>query len=249
MKKRKIVVANWKMNIFSEKDAKKLISDVKKKTLKVKNTDVVFCPPFVYLSSLSKTPAKNYFLGSQNISDKEKGSFTGEVSALHIKQYKTSYSIIGHSERRKMGEADEVINQKVLLALSNNIKPILCIGEDKRDDHGGHLELIKTQIENGLKGVSKSNILDVLIAYEPVFAIGAKDPLNPVDIHEMSLWIKKCLKGLFGSFSENVRILYGGAVNFSNSKEIINTANVDGFLVGRDSLDANNFSEIIKSLV
>lgn len=247
-KKRKIVIGNWKMNVFSEKEAKKLVSDVKKKTSKVKNVDTVFCPSNVYLPLLSKISSKNYFLGAQNISSEEKGSLTGEVSVLHLKQYKPFFCIIGHSERRKMGESDEMVNKKLSLLLLNKIKPVLCIGEAQRDEHGGHLEFIKNQLQNGLKGVSKAQIGDVLIAYEPIFAIGAKDPLNPVDVHEMCLWIKKCLKEMFGSFSDNVKILYGGAVNFINSKEMIDVSNVDGFLVGRDSLDASNFSEIIKSV-
>ena len=236
------------MNIFEEKDAKKLVSDVKKKTLKVKNVKVVFCPPYPYLSSLKTLVSKNYFLGSQNISSEEKGSFTGEVSALHIKQYKVTYSIVGHSERRKMGETDKDISKKVKICLQNKISPIVCMGEYERDEHGNYLNFIRNQIRESLSGISKQDILDIVVAYEPVWAIGAKDPMKTEDIHEMYLYIKKCLREIFGSIADSIFIIYGGAVNRENAKDIVKNGNVDGLLVGRDSLDANNFSELIKTI-
>ncbi len=248
MKKRKIVVANWKMNVFSEKEAKKLVSDVKKKTSKVKNVDTVFCVNPVFLPALSKSRSKNYILGVQNISSNEKGSFTGETSVLHIKPFGVKYSIIGHSERRKMGESDKVINEKIKLSLNNNIFPIVCIGEEVRDDSGQYLDFIKNQIKEAFLGVNKNQVLDILIAYEPVWAIGAKNPASPEDVFEMYLWIKKCLKEVLGNLSENIRIIYGGAVDENNAMEIIKIGNVDGFLVGRSSLDASSFSEIIKNI-
>jgi triosephosphate isomerase len=192
---------------------------------------------------------ENIFLGVQNISTEEKGSLTGEVSALHLKQYKVKYSIVGHSERRKMGESDEMINKKVKLCLQNKIIPVLCVGESIRDDHGEYLEQIKNQINLGLKGVSKTEIMTIIVAYEPVWAIGASVPMQTNDIHEMYLYIKKCLKEVYGSLTDSVRILYGGAVNKDNSGLIVKNGNVDGLLVGRDSLDPNNFSEIVKSAI
>jgi triosephosphate isomerase len=248
-KKNKMIVANWKMNIFSEKEAKKLIGDIKKKTLSVKNTEVVFCVNPVFLSSLTKGISKNYKLGVQNISSEEKGSYTGETSVLHIKPFKVSHSIIGHSERRKMGESDILINKKVKNCLNNGIVPIVCIGEEVRDENGNYLETIKNQIKTAFSGVSKGQVLDCVVAYEPVWAIGASQAMKPEDVFEMYLWVKKCLKEIFGSLSENIKVLYGGAVDDTNASDIFKIGNIDGFLVGRASLDANLFSGIIKNIL
>jgi triosephosphate isomerase len=247
MKKTKIIIANWKMNILTEKEAKKLVSSVKRKVINSKNT-VVFCPPFVYLSSLKNISSKKIFLGAQNINSQEKGSFTGEVSVSHIQQYKVSYCIVGHSERRKIGESDNDISKKVSLCLTNRIKPILCVGETTRDDGGEYLKLIKDQIKTGLSLVSKSDIGEVLIAYEPVYSIGTGVSMHPTDIHEMVLWIKKCLKELYGDFSLNTKIIYGGSVNALNALDIVDSSSVDSLLVGKDSLDAESFSKIINNI-
>lgn len=237
------------MNIFSEKDAKKLASDIKKKTSKVKNTKIVICPPFVYLPALKNINSKNFYLGSQNIATEEKGSLTGEISILHTKEYKVTHSILGHSERRKMGESDEMINKKIKLCLQNKVTPIFCIGENTRDEHGEYLDFIKNQIKTGLAGVSKTIISDVVVAYEPVWAIGAKEPMKTSDIYEMYLFIKKYLREVYGPAGDKVSILYGGSVNKDNSFDIVKNGNVDGLLVGRDSLDASNFAELVKSVI
>lgn len=247
-KKQKIVIANWKMNVFSEKEAKKLVTDVKKKTSKIKNVDIVFCPNQVFLKSLSSSVSKNYLLGVQNISSSEKGSFTGETSVMHIKPFKVSYSIIGHSERRKMGETDKQVNEKIKICLNNSVFPVVCIGEEVRDDHGEYLKYIKNQIKEAFSGISKNQVLDIIIAYEPIWAIGATKAASPEDVFEMYLWIKKCLKDVIGSLSDNIKILYGGAVDENNCQSIVKIGNIDGFLVGRSSLDANTFSSIVKSL-
>lgn len=236
------------MNVFSEKEAKKLVSDVKKKTSNVKNTDIVFCVNQVFLPSLSKLKSKNYSIGVQNIASNEKGSFTGETSVFHIKPFGAKYSIIGHSERRKMGESDKSINEKIKISLNNGIFPIVCIGEDLRDEHGQYLDFIKKQIKDAFLGVNKNQILDIIIAYEPIWAVGAPKPASPEDVFEMYLWIKKCLKEIVGSLSENIRIVYGGAVDEGNASQIMKIGNIDGFLVGRSSLDPKAFSEIIKNI-
>jgi triosephosphate isomerase len=236
------------MNILSELEAKKLVISVKKKTAKVKNVTTVFCPPFVYLPVLKNSISKNYYLGAQNIGAEEKGSFTGEVSVNHIKQYKVSHCIVGHSERRKMGENDEMVSKKVRLCLNNKIKPVVCIGETVRDENGEYLQVIKNQLKIALSSVSKAQITDCIIAYEPVFSIGASKAMDEKEIHETVLWIKKCIKESFGDFGGGVKILYGGSVNFENAQKIVETSTVDGLLVGRDSLDAENFSKIINNI-
>lgn len=247
MKKRKIIVANWKMNVFTEKEAKKIVSEVKTRTINVKNTDIVFCPNPVFLPSLYKMSSKKYLFGVQDVSAEERGSFTGQSSFMHFKPYKVKFSIIGHSERRKIGENDELINKKTKICLNNGIFPIVCIGEEFRDEHGGYLDFIKNQIKSVFTGIPKNQIIDVVLAYEPLWAIGASSAMKPEDVFEMYLWIKKCLKETVGTVSDNIKILYGGAVDDKNSRDIINIGSVDGFLVGRASLDPKAFSEIIKN--
>ncbi len=238
------------MNVDILPEAKKLVSGVKKKTSKIRKTEVVFCPPFVYLQGIAgmmgRGSTAKWKLGVQNVSTEDVGSYTGEVSARQLKQFNTAYAIIGHSERRKMGETDEQINKKVLATLRAKISPILCVGEQVHDEDGAYLEVVKGQLTKALKGVAKNDILDCVVAYEPVWAIGATVAMNSHDIHEMTLYIKKCLRDIFGSFAGSVAVLYGGAVNPTNIEDIVRDGCVDGVLVGRDSLDVVNFSEIVR---
>lgn len=247
-KKKKLVIGNWKMNIFTVKEAKKLVEGIKKGSLKAKNTDVVVCPPFVYVADLKGLVSKKVALGVQNIFEEAQGSYTGEVSAQHLSQFKVSYVIIGHSERRVRGESDGSVSKKVSRALENKLIPVLCIGESARDDHGDYLSFVKQQLSSGLSGVSKSMISDVVIAYEPVWAIGAKEAMNSHQVHEMSLYIQKCIKEMYGAMAPMPRILYGGAVNADNAREIVDRGYVDGLLVGRESLKVENFVGIITNV-
>lgn len=247
-KKKKLVIGNWKMNIFTVKEAKKLVEGIKKGSLKTKNTDVVVCPPFVYVSELKGLVSKKVALGVQNIFEEVQGSYTGEVSAQHLAQFKVSYVIIGHSERRVRGETDASVAKKITRALENKLTPVFCIGESTRDDHGDYLSFVKTQLATGLSGVSKMNIGDVVIAYEPVWAIGAKEAMNSNQVHEMSLYIQKCIKEMYGAMVPMPKILYGGAVNADNAREIVDRGYVDGLLVGRESLKVENFVGIITNV-
>lgn len=248
LKKKKLVIGNWKMNIFSTKEAEKLVAGIKKESLKTKNTDIVVAPPFVYLASLKGLVSKKVSLGAQNIFEETAGSYTGEVSAQHLTQFKVSYVIIGHSERRARGESDASISKKIVRALEHKITPVLCIGESVHDDHGEYLDFIKSQLASGLSGVSKMQISDVVIAYEPIWAIGAKEAMNSNQVHEMSLYIQKCIKEMYGAMVMMPRILYGGAVNADNAREIVDRGYVDGLLVGRESLKVENFVGIIKNV-
>ncbi len=247
-KKKKLVIGNWKMNIFTVKEAKKLVEGIKKGSLKAKNTDVVVCPPFVYTADLKGLVSKKVTLGVQNIFEEAQGSYTGEVSAQHLPQFKVSYVIIGHSERRVRGESDASVSKKVSRALEHKLIPILCIGESSRDDHGEYLSFIKQQLASGLSGVSKMQIGDVVVAYEPVWAIGAKEAMSSHQVHEMSLYIQKCIKEMYGAMVPMPKILYGGAVNADNAREIVDHGHVDGLLVGRESLKVENFVGIIMNV-
>lgn len=246
--RKKIVVGNWKMNVQTVAEAKEIVRTVKRKTVKIRKTDIVFCPPVIYLSSLSSLASGKYKLGVQNVFYGEGGPYTGEISAAQLKQFKISHVILGHSERRKMGETDEIIVRKVSAVLRAGQTPILCIGESVHDDEGEYLSFLKNQLTNSLAGISKGMISDVVIAYEPIWAVGGKLAMSPRDVHETTLYIKKCLREMFGSYAESVFILYGGSVNLENAGEIIHDGFVDGLLIGKESLEADDFSEIIKKI-
>lgn len=252
MKKRYIIVANWKMNPETVLDAKKIFNDTKGITKKLKNTDVVICPPFVYLSNLLKLDSpKNLFWGVQNIGSVSKGAFTGEVSAMMVKNIGAEYVIVGHSERRAMGETNEIIKSKLEIVFNTGLVPILCIGEKARDKEGTHLEFIKNQIKECLGGLPKKNLLNLIIAYEPIWAIGKsyKESMNPTDIHEMTLFIEKVAGEMFGKdIAGSFRILYGGSVEAENAPSIMTYGNVSGFLVGHASLVKEQFSAILEAV-
>ena len=249
MKKRNLVVANWKMNPETLAKAKEIFNPLRKLVKNLKNTDVIVCPPFPFIFPLSKLKSpKNLFLGAQNVSTEIKGAFTGEVSAEMLKDLDVKYVLVGHSERRAMGETDEVVAKKLQATFDQGLTPILCIGEKERSKDGRHLELIKNQIKESLSGLSKKHLVGIKIAYEPVWAIGKsyKEAMTPTDIHETVLFIKKVMSELFGlDISLGCKILYGAAVEAENVAMIVEQGNVDGFLVGHASLKPE-FSNILK---
>lgn len=242
-----LVVGNWKMNPISEKLAKQLFSSVKKSLNKLKNTEVVICPPFVYMQSIKSSSVK-LSIGSQDSFPTPEGSHTGEISYLMLKNLGIKYSIIGHSEKRQKGETDESVNQKVKSCLRGMITPIVCVGELTREGTVTYLLSIKEQIQKALAGLSKSSVKDIVIAYEPVWAIGenAKREPEPREIFEVVIYIKKVISDLYGTKSiPPTKILYGGSVNESNVFMFLKESGVDGFLIGRASLDAKKFNEIL----
>lgn len=217
-----LVVANWKMNPPTLKGAKLLFDSVKKGVKNVKSVEVVICPPFVYLKELRiKNKELRIKLGAQDCFWQEKGPFTGEISPLMLKDLGVKYVIIGHSERRALGETDEMINKKLKSVLSAKLTPILCFEN-------------LTQVRNGLKGISKK----VILAYEPIWAIGTGKPCPP----EKAKKIRKTLK-------EFKMVLYGGSVNSQNAKDYIKKAGFQGLLVGGASLNPKEFIKIIKTVV
>jgi triosephosphate isomerase len=245
-KQKKLIVGNWKM--FPERldAARKIVTEVKRGILKVKKSNVVLCVPHVYLSVFSGISKGSLSLGAQNTNDLNSGSLTGEVSVSQIKQFNTKYVIAGHSERRKMGETDEQINKKVRSIIQYGMTVIFCVGESGRDHNGDYLDFIRDQIMSGLRGVEKKDLSQVVVAYEPVWAIGAKEAMQPRDIHEMSIFIKKVLRDMFGDYAESVSILYGGSVDKVNADSIVRDGGVSGLLIGRQSLVSKDFVEIIK---
>lgn len=250
-KRKKLVVANWKMNPETPAEAKEIFSAVSRRTKQFKNVEVVICPPTVYLSLFKKPSGKNLSLGVQDIFWEQSGSYTGEVNAKMVRELGASFAIVGHSERRALGETDAVASKKVLAATRGGLRAILCIGERERDSGGAYFEFLKNQIKNSLTGVRPNDLQRIIIAYEPVWAIGKsfKDAMKPSDVHEMSLFIKKVLSDMFGKDSAlRVPVLYGGSVNFENAGPILTEGNVDGLLVGRQSIDARGFITLLKAV-
>ncbi len=246
---KRIVIGNWKMNPVSSKEATKLFKEIKDGLSKIKKIDTVACAPFVFLDGLKKDSMGKLKLGSQNVYPGDVGAETGEVSTAMLINLKVKYTIVGHSERRAMGEKNEDINKKIKSLLSNGIVPVLCLGEKERDPEHTYLGFVKTQIEECLEGVSKSALNSVVIAYEPIWAIGnnAPRPATPAEFFEMSIFIRKVLNDKFGGKNvEGIRIIYGGSVTPEDTLPFLLDGKADGFLVGRASLDSKKLIKIIE---
>ena len=245
-KMKKLVVGNWKMNPQTVSEAKKIVSTIKKGVKKIKKTQIVMCPPYIYMSPLSSFVSNSLLLGAQNSFYEQFGAFTGEVSFSQLHQFGVSYVIVGHSERRAMGETDKIVNKKVQSIVGEGMTAVLCVGEKTRDVHGEYLSFVREQIISGTKDVSKKLVDHIVIAYEPLWAIGAKTAMTSGDIHEMYIFIKKVLLETHGPIADSVKILYGGAVSSENAEDIMKNGFVNGLLVGRDSINTSNFLEIVK---
>jgi triosephosphate isomerase (TIM) len=250
MKKRNLVVANWKMNPESLEEAKKIFNLARNTAKELKNTDVVICAPFPFIFPLARLDSpKNLFLGAQNIASERKGALTGEVSASQIADVGAKFVIIGHSERRAMGETGEMIHKKLQIAFDSGLTAILCVGEKVRDNSGEYLNIIKNQIKEALTGLPKKYLVGIIIAYEPVWAIGKsyKEAMTPTDIHEMTLVIKKIISELFGKdIADGCQIIYGGSVESEGALAMMENGNISGFLPGHASL-TSQFADILKS--
>ena len=245
-----IVIGNWKMNPNTFDEALRVFRSIKRISKDIKKIQTVICPPFIYLQTLIKKNLDNSIsIGAQDSFFEEQGAFTGEISPIMLKDLGVKYVIVGHSERRSIGETDDDISKKVQILLENNISPVLCLGEKERDINGQYLSFLKDQIKNSLLKVQKKNISKLIIAYEPLWAIGAKEAMNNRDILETSLFIKKVLSDIYGhDEAVNIPILYGGSVNFRNAGDIINQGQVNGLLVGRESVNISGFVELLKTV-
>ncbi|MBI5798335.1 MAG: triose-phosphate isomerase [Candidatus Yonathbacteria bacterium] len=250
MKQKKLIIGNWKMYPASVKDAKTKFTAIKKGASKLTNVQTVICPPFVYVSELKKlVTGHRVVVGAQNAWFEKEGAFTGEVSLAMLASVGAQYVIVGHSERRAMGETDELVHKKVLAGVKAMLTVVLCVGERERDQDGEYMKFIAEQIKSALHGVQKKELSKVVIAYEPIWAIGknAIHPASTDDALEVSILIKKTLSDTFGKEGAVVPILYGGSVDAKNAWEFLLKSQVDGLLVGRASLDPKVFGEILKS--
>lgn len=250
MKNRKPMVAgNWKMNkTFSE--AKELLDALKRELEGIDSVDLVVCPTFVSLPLTKAALAgSNIKVGAQNLHWEESGAYTGEVSAKMLKDY-CDYVIIGHSERRAMfGETDETVNKKVFAALAAGLNPIVCVGETLEENEAGETaKVVGRMVREGLKGLTHEQAEQVVIAYEPVWAIGTGKTATPEqanDIHKNV--VRPILREMFGQeIGDGMRVLYGGSVKPGNAVELFGQSDIDGGLIGGASLKAEDFVGIVK---
>ena len=246
--RRKLIAGNWKMNKTSG-DAAALVADIVAAVGRQADVDVVVCPPFTSLESVGKAlDGSNVKLGAQNMHFEAGGAFTGEVSAGMLRALFATHVILGHSERRAyFGETDAFINKKVLAALKNQLKPILCVGETLAErEAGSTLKVVQTQLEAGLEGVGNPLAPSVVIAYEPVWAIGTGKVATTEQAQEVHAFIRGLLVKLFGDvIAQKVRILYGGSMKPSNAPDLLAQKDIDGGLIGGASLEARSFVELV----
>ncbi len=250
--RRKIVAGNWKMNkTFQEAD--ELINEIMEglEEANLRNVNIVICPPFTFMEMTTDYAQESeYSVGAQNVSCYDNGAYTGEVSAKMLHSMGVEYCIIGHSERRKyFNETDKELTLKAELLLKNDILPIFCCGELLPEREGGkQFEVVKQQLENALFELDPLDFAKIIIAYEPVWAIGTGKTATPQQAQEMHAFIRSLISEKYGKeIAKNTSILYGGSCNPENAKELFANADVDGGLIGGASLKAADFLKIIDS--
>jgi triosephosphate isomerase len=248
---RKLIVANWKMNPVSLREAEVIFNGISIEAKDAKNIDIVVCPPFPFLSISSKNKVKNIIKGAQNIFYETAGAYTGQVSPKMISSLGAKYVILGHSESRLLGDTNEIINKKILASIKSKISPILCIGENIRDTHGEYLSFIKNQIHECLISVSKTQIKNIVIAYEPIWAIGDKALREATvdEFIEIRIFIKRTIADIYGiKVANEINIIYGGSVHKENARTFVLDGEAGGLLVGRDSLIPKKFGAILTAI-
>jgi len=242
-----LIVGNWKLNPVTQVDAVALATEVVKKMKKVEGVHVAIAPPYPYLIPVEKKTANSLVgLSAQDVSTVNMGASTGEVSILQLKDIGCEFVILGHSERRAMGEKDDSIRAKTELVLKHRLTPIVCVGEKKRDEKGDYLAFVEAQLTSLATDLTALQIKKVVIAYEPIWAIGTGKTATVDDVKEMQIFIESVLAKLYDRKTANsVRLLYGGSVKPHNSATLQAGGGMNGFLVGGASLKAEDFTEII----
>ena len=252
MARKLFVAGNWKMNTsaaYAVELAKGLAAEIGA----VDAVDLAVCPPSVYLSAVADAlKGSNIAVGAQNMYCQDNGAFTGEISSAMVKDVGCKYVILGHSERRHvMGESDELINSKVLKALSDNLLPIFCIGELLEQREAGETdEVVHRQVTIGLEGVSRTDAQRITLAYEPVWAIGTGVTATPDQAQEVHAMLRELIGNIYDAeLAESMRIQYGGSVKASNAAQLLGRPDVDGALVGGASLKVEDFVGIVKAVM
>ena len=252
-KERKLIIAgNWKMN-KTVAEALDLVAAIKRELKDVKEVDVVVCPPFTALSEVSKAILdSNLRLGAQNMSEHNFGAYTGEIAAGMLKEFSVRYVILGHSERRQyQNETNDLIARKALAAPAASLKPIICVGETLAEREAGQMQsVLLTQVRGSLAGLTRQQMEETMIAYEPVWAIGTGKTASAQQAQEAHASIRGLLIKLFDeAVARRVRIQYGGSVKPSNARELMSLPDVDGALVGGASLEGRSFADIVKNCI
>jgi triosephosphate isomerase (TIM) len=248
--RKKLIAGNWKMNKTSP-DAVTLVGEIVAAVGRSTDVDIVVCPPFTSIESVGKVlEGSTVKLGAQNMHHEASGAYTGEISAGMLRAIFATHVILGHSERRTyFHETDQFINQKVITALKNQLKPILCVGETLAErEAGSTLKVVQTQVEACLEGVSKDLATGIVIAYEPVWAIGTGKVATTAQAQEVHAFIRSLLTKLFGdSVAQKIRILYGGSMKPANAPELLSQKDIDGGLIGGASLEARSFVDLVNA--
>ena len=248
MHRKKLIAGNWKMNKTAA-EAAELAREIAVAAGRNTDVEIVMCPPFTALESVGKLiDGSSIKLGAQNMHAEDSGSYTGEISAPMLRGLFATHVILGHSERREQfGETDAIINKKVQAALKNQLNPIICVGETlKEREAGSTLKVVQGQVEGCLKGVSAEQATGIIIAYEPVWAIGAGKAATAAQAQEVHAFIRELLGRLFGeAIAQKIRILYGGSMKPSNAPELLAQNDIDGGLIGGASLEERSFLDLI----
>lgn len=249
MSAKTIIVANWKMNPASFKEAKKLFEATKKAAEKCRDIFLIIAPPAIYLHELSAGyKGKKISFAVQNAHAETSGAQTGETSIAQARDSGAHYALVGHSERRALGETNDDTREKVSASLTAGAIPILCIGETERAPSGEHFNIVAEQLLAGIKDVPPAKISKVIIAYEPVWAIGGETTMNPRDMHTMAIFIRKTIVGVYGDVGHKVKILYGAAVGEKNAAAMMHEGDVRGFIVGHVSTNMERFTALLQVL-
>ncbi len=238
------------MNPPTLAEARVLFAKTKRAGSQLEHVETVICPPFPYLGVFAHSGATRVRLGAQDVFYSNGGRFTGSVSPEQLADLGVSYCIVGHSERRALGESDEVVAKKAVAVLKEGMHPMLCIGERERDADGRYFETLKSQLKNSLAGVRRPDFRELAIAYEPLWAIGksAREAAEPRVVRETAIFIRKVLSDLYDSETAQApAILYGGSVEEANTAAILSEGGVGGLLAGHKSLDAEEFGKMLKT--
>lgn len=246
----KIIVGNWKMNPKSSVIASVLVKQTGGLLSPSKNVTVVLCPPVIYIPILLKIPHGQIMLGAQDVSSESEGAFTGQISASMLQSLKVKYCIVGHSERRALGESDELIGKKIVMLLKKGITPIFCIGETERTSGHEYVSIVRHQIVKALALVPKTQISRIIFAYEPVWALSStavRHDATPNDAREMAVFIRKTISDLSTPLiAKNTRVIYGGSSNETNAGDFLSAGGIDGLLPGKASLSPKKFAQMVR---
>jgi triosephosphate isomerase (TIM) len=246
-----ILIANWKNRPGSLPEAASLLKELSKKKALYKKANLFIAPPYTYFGEAAKSVKGYASLASQDLFPIEKGSYTGHISPEILKSFGVKLAILGHSERRSLGESSAQVSDKARASLKAGIIPLVCVGEEVRDSEGEHFEFLRDQVKSSLAGLKKSDAEKLVLAYEPVWAIGekAKGAIDPADLSLTIIFIRKVLTEIFGrAAAEKVLVLYGGSVDPENAKMLMKGSGVRGFLIGRSSLSGKSLEAIALSL-